>query len=133
MSLTWLSVRNGAEVVVVTDVGARGAPVAAQVGRDHVISRRGDRQHHLSPAVRQLGEPVEQQDGRAVLDSKPASSTCILRPLTLSTKRERMPGGSTDGLYGTASGTLAVVGCWSRAFAAIATGVTAARSLAPGA
>ena len=46
----------------------------------------------------------------------------------LLTKRERMPGGSTAGLYGTASGAFVAVDCWPRALAAIAAGArTAAR------
>ncbi len=82
------------EVAVVVGVPAGGAAIAALVRRDHVIARFRQRQHHFAPAVGEFGKAVQQQHaGPAVGVSKPASSTCMRRPLMPSTKRERMPGG----------------------------------------
>src|SRR5262249_58867405 len=49
------------EVVVVLDVCAAGASVSPEIGRDHVISGGGDRDHHSSPAVCELWISVNQQ------------------------------------------------------------------------
>ena len=57
-----------AEVAVVIAVPARGASVAPLVGSDHVKPGGGDGQQHLSPAVRQFREAVEEQDAGPVLD-----------------------------------------------------------------
>ena len=40
--------------------------VSPEVGGNHVIARRGQRHHHVSPAVGELRKPVEQQKGRPV-------------------------------------------------------------------
>ena len=61
--------------------------------------------------------------------SKPASRTCILMPLMLSTKRERMPAGRIAGLYGVPSGALLDVDCW-RGVLTRANEVTAAKRAA---
>ena len=79
---------------VVGIVPAGGAPVAALIGRDHVIPGRRKRQHHLAPAVGELGKAVQQQHRGRPGVSKPASKMCTVRPLTLAMVRERMPGGS---------------------------------------
>jgi hypothetical protein len=52
---------KGPHVAVIFGVPAGRSPVAALVGRDHVESRRGERQHHLAPAVGKLGKAVEQK------------------------------------------------------------------------
>ena len=57
---------EGAEVAVVVTVPARGAPVTPLVRGDHVVAGRGQRQHHLPPTVRKLGEAVQQQDAGPV-------------------------------------------------------------------
>ena len=52
------------EIGVEALLPAGGAPVAALVGRHHVIAGLGERQHHLAPAVGQLGVAVDQQQRR---------------------------------------------------------------------
>ena len=54
-----------AEVAVVAAVPARGAPVTSLVRGDHVKPGCGQRQHHLPPTVRKLGEAVQEQRRRA--------------------------------------------------------------------
>ena len=54
------------QVIVKGHVRAAGAAIAAQVGREDVIARRGELRHHLAPAVGQLREPVDQQHRRPV-------------------------------------------------------------------
>ena len=49
---------------VVGIVPAGRAAVAALIGRDHVIPRRCQRQHHLAPAVGELREAVQEQHCR---------------------------------------------------------------------
>ena len=51
-------------VGVVGAVPAGGAAVAALVGRDHVIAGGRERQHHLAPAIGELGKAVQQQQAR---------------------------------------------------------------------
>ena len=57
---------EGRKLAVVGGVPAAGAPVAPLVRRDHVKPRLCERQHHLSPAVRELWEAVQQQDAGPV-------------------------------------------------------------------
>ena len=86
---------EGIEIAIEISIPSRGASIAALVRRDDVKSGARQRQHHLAPAVGELRESVEQQNaGAALRVSKPASSTCIERPLMLATKRERIPCGS---------------------------------------
>ena len=54
---------EGIGIGVIGVVPAGGAPVAALVGGDDVITRRRQRQHHLAPAIGQLREAVQQQHG----------------------------------------------------------------------
>ncbi len=51
-------------VGVVGAIPAGGAPIAALIGRDHVIARGRKRQHHLAPAIGELGKAVQQQQAR---------------------------------------------------------------------
>ncbi len=51
---------------IVGIVPSRGAPVTALVGRDHVVAGRGQRRHHLTPAVGELRKTVQQQHDRPV-------------------------------------------------------------------
>ena len=51
-------------VGVVGAVPAGGAAIAALVGRDHVIAGGRERQHHLAPAIGELGKAVQQQQAR---------------------------------------------------------------------
>src|SRR5207244_11309821 len=59
---------EGTQVVVVRDVRTSRAPVSSQVGSDDVKAGRGDRQHHLSPAVGELRVAVQEDDTRPALD-----------------------------------------------------------------
>ena len=45
-----------------------GAPVTSEIWSDDVKPRRGDRQHHLSPAVRELRKTVNEKDGGPIPD-----------------------------------------------------------------
>src|SRR5215475_9287984 len=65
-------------------------------------ARESERPHHLSPAVGELGETVQEQSGRPTA-SNPASRMCMRRPLTSSTNRERTPAGRTDDGSGASS------------------------------
>ena len=55
---------EGLEIGVVAVVPAGGLAVAALIRRDHVKARLGERRHHLAPAIRELGETMEQQNRR---------------------------------------------------------------------
>ena len=59
------------QVVVELHVRAARAPVPSQVRRDDVISGCRNRQHHLPPAVRELGETMNQQHGWSALAAEP--------------------------------------------------------------
>ena len=48
---------------VVGIVPADGATVATLVGGDHVVTSGCQRQHHLAPAISELREAMQQQDG----------------------------------------------------------------------
>jgi hypothetical protein len=52
------------EIGVVARVPTGGAPVAALVGSDRVITRCGQRRQDLAPAIGELGKAVQQQDRR---------------------------------------------------------------------
>ena len=52
---------RGGKVAVVTRVPTGGAAITALVGRNHVVTGVSQRQHHLAPAVGQLGETMQQQ------------------------------------------------------------------------
>ena len=73
------------EVAVVIRVPAGGAAIAALVRRDHVIAGCRERRHHLAPAEGEFGKAVQQQHAGPACVSKPASSTCMRRPLMPST------------------------------------------------
>ena len=49
------------DVAVIARITALGHAVATLVRRHHVITRLGQRQHHLAPAERQLRKAVQQQ------------------------------------------------------------------------
>ena len=53
-----------AEVTVVVGLPSRRSPVAAQVGCDDMVPGAGQSRHDAPPAVRQVGEPVQQQQAR---------------------------------------------------------------------
>ena len=61
---------------VIRIVPARGAAVAALVGRDHVIARGCQRQHHLAPAVGKLREAMQKQHGRPAAASRSRLPAC---------------------------------------------------------
>ena len=52
--------------VLVDALGRIGLPVAALVGRDHVVTGVAERAELMAPGVPALGEPVAQHHGRAV-------------------------------------------------------------------
>ena len=54
-----------AEIAVVAGVAAGGAAVAALIGRHHMKTSGGDRQHHLAPTVGEFRKAVQQQHARA--------------------------------------------------------------------
>ncbi len=82
------------QVAVVIRAPAGRAAIAALVGGNDVKPRLGQRQHHLAPRIGDLGKPCSNSTQGWSRDANPASSTCMRSPLTLSTKRERMPGGN---------------------------------------
>ena len=49
------------DVAVVVAVPTGREPVAALIGREHVVAGLRERHHHLAPAVGKLREAVEQQ------------------------------------------------------------------------
>ena len=57
-----------AEVTVVVGLPSRRPPVAAQVRCDDMVSGAGQGRHDAPPAVRQVGEAVQQQQARPVRD-----------------------------------------------------------------
>ena len=52
------------EIGVVAGVPARRPPIAALVRRHDVIPRRGERDHHMAPAVGELGKAMQEQHQR---------------------------------------------------------------------
>lgn len=53
-----------AKVTVVVGLPSRRSPVAAQVGRDDVVTSASQGGHDTPPAVRKVREPVQQQQAR---------------------------------------------------------------------
>ena len=95
MSRTRLSVENGVEIIVELHVGAAAAAVAALIGRDHVIAGLAPAAASRAASCKRAREIRESAapPGRSAL-SKPASSACIVMPLTPVTIRDRMPDGN---------------------------------------
>ena len=116
-------------VVVVIEPAACRASVAAEVGSNDMKSCQGQPRHHLSPAVRQLGDPWSRTTHGRLPVLLPASRTCILRPLPLLMKRERMPVGRTAASYGPIASVVGAASCLRHAADLVA--ITAgARSVA---
>ncbi len=87
---------EGAKIPIVIGVPAGGAAIAALIGGDHMEARGGERQHHLSPGIGDLGKAMQKKNQGTVLALRPASSTCRRSPLMPSMKRARMPRGSVS-------------------------------------
>src|SRR5258706_16158508 len=50
------------EVIVIANVPTRGPPVASPVRSDYVKPSSGERQHRLSPAIRELRKSVKEHN-----------------------------------------------------------------------
>ena len=84
-------------VPVIVAVPPGGLAITALVGCNDVVARLRQWQHDFAPAAGQLRKAVQQQEAALAfllaVCSKPASSTCMVRPLILIAMRERMPTG----------------------------------------
>ena len=108
-SRTRLSMRNEPQVAVVVRRPSRWcARSRAGRARSRGSPRRPAPAAHGASCTRVRESRAAAARSAGPACSKPASSTCIVRPLTPSTKRLRTPCGSTSGLSGCGCGSIAL-------------------------